>query len=296
MSDVLFECVPNFSEGRRPDVVARLREAATSAERVRCLHETLDETHNRCVLTLVGPGPALVEAMSAAMRIAVAAIDMKQHVGVHPRIGALDVCPFVPLDLEGARGATMAGAVQLARDFASELWTHHSVPSVFYEFAAESEDERPLAVHRKGGFEAKCEAGVCHPTAGVTAIAARELLVAFNVQLDTDDVRIAKLIARKIRERDGGMPGVRALGLGLAHRGCAQVSMNLVDYRRSGVREVYECIAEEAGALGASPLDSELIGLVPRAALAPEDARAVRLPDADAIAERWIETRLAGGA
>lgn len=295
MSAILYECIPNFSEGRNSEVVASLRRAATSFASVRCLHETRDETHNRCVLTLVGTAEELVPAMLAAARVAVAEIDMTQHAGVHPRIGALDVCPFVPLDLEGARGATMAGAIELARAFASELWTQLSVPSAFYEFAAESEDERPLAVHRRGGFEARLDAGICHPTAGVTAVGAREILVAFNVQLASADVKLARRIARTIREKHGGLPGVRALGLALEHRSCAQVSMNLVDHRRTGIVEVFDRIAALALEEGVGVLDSELIGLVPRDALSSDEAAHVRLPDAASIAERWIETRLALG-
>ncbi|MFL6192633.1 MAG: glutamate formimidoyltransferase [Thermoanaerobaculia bacterium] len=292
------ECVPNVSEGRRPEVVARLAAAAASGPGVRLLDRTSDPDHNRSVLTLAGGAEGLRQGLLALYETALAEIDLSRHQGVHPRVGAVDVAPFVPL------GETpMAEAVAAAERLGAEVARRFGLPVYLYESAARRPERTRLADIRRGGFEGfpariadpawapDFGPARVHPTAGVTVVGARFFLIAFNAVLDTPDVAVARAIARRVRESDGGLPAVRALGVPLASRGLAQVSMNLVDYRRTPLLAAFRRVEQEAAALGAGVLESEVIGLVPAAAvrgLRPED---LKLPGAIPV----LEDRLGSG-
>ncbi|HXG63277.1 MAG TPA: glutamate formimidoyltransferase [Planctomycetota bacterium] len=281
---MLLEAVPNFSEGRRADVCAAIAQAARRPE-VQVLDLEMDADHHRSVLTLAGPPEPLAEAAFAAAREAVARIDLNAHRGQHPRMGAIDVLPFVPLG-----GTPMEVAVDLARRVGRRIGEELGVPVFLYEAAATRPDRRNLADVRKPQFEGLRELigrdpdrapdfgpPRIHPTAGCVAVGARRPLIAFNVDLDTEDVAVARAIARKVRERDGGLPALKALGLYLAERRCAQVSMNVCDYTRTGLAEAFRAVEAEAARLGAGVRGSEIVGLVPREALPPDPERTIRL-------------------
>jgi glutamate formiminotransferase len=281
----LLECVPNVSEGRRPEVVARLTAAVTSIPGVRLLDVSSDPDHNRSVLTLTGEAGDLRAALLALYESALREIDLTRHSGVHPRVGAVDVTPFIPLG-----NTPMKEAVAAAEALASEVAERFGLPVYLYEQAARTPERRRLADLRRGGFEgfpAKMadlawtpDFGPprVHPTAGVTVIGARFFLIAFNVVLETADVAIAKAIARKVRESGGGLPAVRAMGVYLESRKRAQVSMNLVDFRQTSVLTAFHRVRQEAEALGTRVLESELIGLMPEEAVEGVVAEALRLP------------------
>ena len=233
-----------------------------------------DPSHNRSVFTMVGGRDDLAAAVLRLFTVAVEHIDLRRHRGEHPRIGAVDVVPFVPL------GETpMDDCVDLARRVGHEVADRFGIPVFWYEEAAVNESRRPLEAIRRGqfeGFSAKmrapgwspdCGPATPHPSAGASAVGARAPLIAFNVNLTTDDVAAARRIAGKIRERDGGLPGVKALGIRLRHRGIAQVSTNVVDYRRSSLETVLDAVLREAAALGVEVGGTELVGLVPAEAL-----------------------------
>jgi glutamate formiminotransferase / 5-formyltetrahydrofolate cyclo-ligase len=292
------ECVPNISEGRRPDVVARLAAAASSPPGVRLLDVSSDPDHNRSVLTLAGDAEGLIQGLLALYEVALAEIDLTRHQGVHPRVGAVDVVPFVPL------GETpMAEAVAAAERLGEEVARRFDLPVYLYERAARIPERTALATIRRGqfeGFAARLQEPAwapdfgpvrVHPTAGVTVIGARFFLIAFNVVLDTPDLGVARAIARRVRESGGGLPAVRAMGVYLASRGRAQVSMNLVDFRRTPLLSVLERVREEAAALGARVMESELIGLMPEEAVLGVARDALLLPGLPGL----IEGRLEGG-
>lgn len=275
------ECVPNVSEGRRPEVVARLAAAASSAPGVRLLDLSSDPDHNRSVLTLAGDAEGLHTALLYLYEAALANIDLTGHQGVHPRVGAVDVAPFVPLE-----DTPMAAAIAAAGRLGEEVARCFGLPVYLYEWAARRPERTALADIRRGGFEGLAARIAdpawapdfgrprVHPTAGVTVIGARFFLIAFNAVLETADVAVARAIARRVRESGGGLPAVRAMGVYLASRGRAQVSMNLVDYRRTPVLRVLERVREEAAAMGTRVLESEVIGLIPEEAVrgvTPED-------------------------
>lgn len=278
----LLECVPNFSEGRRPEVIDAIAGGVERVRGVSCLDRTMDAVHNRAVLTLAGEPEALETAVLAAAGIARNLIDLNWHEGVHPRIGALDVCPFVPL-----MNTPMQVAVETAHRVASRLTGELQIPTYLYENAAEDEAHRDLADVRR-----LHDPKHAHPTAGATAVGARFFLIAWNVEIAAGDVAVARHIARAIRASSGGMPCVKALGFRLADASRCQVSMNLVDYRVTPVRSVFDRITELTGADGVAPVASELIGLVPRDAIDAATARHILL-SGDPIESRWIETRLA---
>jgi len=281
---VIIESVPNFSEGRRPEVAGVLAETARACG-VQVLDFSGDRDHNRSVLTFAGaPGP-VGEAAFALARKALELIDLTRHQGSHPRMGALDVLPFVPLE-----GATMPDVVALARSIGARIGADLGLPVFLYEAAATRPERRNLADLRKPQFEGlreligKDPARVpdfgpnrIHPTGGCVAVGARMPLIAFNIDLETEDVAVAKTIARRIRERDGGLPGIKALGIPLAGRKCAQVSMNVCDYTKTGLLDVFRVVEREAAALGTKVRAGELIGLVPRAAFPEDGARLLRL-------------------
>ncbi len=295
------QCVPNVSEGRRPDVVARLVAAAASVSGVHLLDVSSDRDHNRTVLTLAGTARDLRASLMALYEEAIREIDLTRHDGVHPRVGAVDVVPFIPLG-----DTPMEEAVAAAEALAQEVADRFHLPVFLYERAArypDRSDRRLLANVRRGGFEglpAKMADPAwhpdfgparVHPTAGATVIGARFFLIAFNVVLDTPDVAVARLIARRVRESaPGGLPAVRAIGVYLESRNLAQVSLNLVDFRRTSMVAAMDRVRREAAALGTQVLEGELIGLLPEEAAAGVVRDALLLSPFDA--GRFLEPRL----
>lgn len=266
----------NISEGRRREVVAAIAGAAEGSG-VAVLDIHTDPDHHRSVLTFAGPAPNLLDGLIRAARAAVEAIDLRQHAGVHPRLGALDVVPFVGLDPAGR-----AAAPEAARRFAAAAANELGVPCFFYESACEAYPPRSLPEVRRRAFRDlapdRAPPGLTgpHPSAGAIAVGARDLLVAFNVDLATDDIAAVRGIAAAVRERDGGLAGVRALGLRLPSRGATQISMNLVQPLTTGVGAAYAAVSAEARARGIAVLGSELVGLAPEAAM-PADWDPLRL-------------------
>ncbi|MEP7361598.1 MAG: glutamate formimidoyltransferase [Chloroflexota bacterium] len=270
----LVECVPNFSEGRRLDVVDAIAGRVSATPGVHLLDRTSDADHNRSVLTFAGEADAVTATMEAAVGEAIARIDMNAHDGQHPRIGAVDVIPFVPLG-----GTTMDEAVELARDFGRRIAQRFDLPVFLYAKAATRSDREVLADIRRPQYEGLrdliTEPGNApdfgparlHPTAGAVAVGARPFLIAYNINLETRDLELAKNIARRVRERGGGLPSVQALGLDLAELGCVQVSMNLLDFSVTPMWLVWETVTAMARYEGVEARESELIGLVPLAAL-----------------------------
>jgi glutamate formiminotransferase len=289
------ECVPNVSEGRRPEVVARLAAAASSPPGVRLLDVSSDPDHNRSVLTLAGEPEGLHQGLLALYAAAVAEIDLNEHQGVHPRLGAVDVVPFVPLG-----DTPMEMAVAAAGRLAPEVAARFGMPVYLYEQAARSPGRLALAEIRRGGFErlaAKLADPAwapdfgparAHPTAGATVIGARFFLIAFNAVLATADVSVARAIARRVRESGGGLPAVRAMGVPLASRGLAQVSMNLVDYRRTPPARALERVEAAAAALGTRVVETEIVGLVPAAAVRGVAWEDLKLPGPAPILEERL--------
>jgi glutamate formiminotransferase len=290
------ECVPNLSEGRRPQVVARLASAA-AVRGVQLLDVSSDPDHNRSVFTLAGEPEALIASLIGLCEAAIAEIDLRGHQGVHPRIGAVDVVPFVPLG-----DTPMAVAVDAARRLAQELARRFSLPVYLYEDASPRPERRSLAAIRRGGFEGlagkladpawKPDYGPArpHPSAGATVVGARFFLIACNAILDTADVAVARAVAAAVRESGGGLPAVKALGFYLASRSRAQVSMNLVDFRRTSLKQALDRVREEAAARGARVVASELVGLLPQQAALDVAREALQLPALGA--GRLLEERL----
>ena len=282
----LVECVPNFSEGRRPEVVEGILDAIRAVRGVRLIDRSLDASHNRAVVTFVGPVADASEAAFRAIAKARDTIDLREHQGEHPRIGATDVVPFVPLE-----GSSMPDCVATAHGLGRRVGGELGIPVYFYEAAALRPERRNLPDVRNLGFEKLREAvgkdpartpdegptDHLHPSAGATVIGARSFLIAFNVNLETQDVRVAKDIAKRIRERDGGLPGIKAMGFSLDDLCCAQVSMNVCDFERTGLLRVYREIEALARERGVAIRESELVGLAPRAALAGGVAAEIRL-------------------
>ena len=294
---VVIESVPNVSEGRRPEEVRRLAETVKTVAGVSLLDFSADAAHNRSVFTLTGSANPLQTAVLALVGNAVAAIDLRHHRGEHPRIGAVDVIPFVPL-----RGATMDDCVALAASTGEMIADRFGVPVFLYEAAARTPLRKNLEDVRRGGFEARTEKmrrpewapdfgpPAPHPTAGATAVGARMPLVAYNVNLATTDIDVARRIAASIRQRGGGLPGVKALGLTLADRGIVQVSMNLTDYTKTSMPAAFDAIARLAADQGVDVVESELIGLVPEGAFAGRSPESIKLTAFDE--SRILERRL----
>jgi glutamate formiminotransferase len=292
----IVECVPNFSEGRRQEVIDEIVEALASVKGARVLDVQSDADHNRSVVTMVGEPEAVEEAAFRGIERAARLIDMDQHQGGHPRMGATDVVPFVPIV-----GVTMADCVEMARRLGERVGRELSVPVYLYEEAASSPERRNLADVRRGeyeGLKVDIEADVNRAPdfgparmgkAGATAIGARPPLVAFNVYLNTDDVATAKAIARAVRHSSGGLRYVKALGLPVEGR--AQVSMNLTDYRQTPIHRVVEMIRREAARYGVTIASSEIVGLVPNGALV--DAARFYLQLDSFSSEQILENRLA---
>ena len=281
----LVECVPNISEGRRPEVIEAVAAAARSVAGAELLDVESDADHNRSVLTLVGTRAAVAEA---AFRVAAKAselIDLRQHSGEHPRMGSVDVVPFIPVE-----GVTMAECVQIAREVGARIGAELGIPVFLYEEAAARSERRDLSQVRKGQFEGLREAigrdadrvpdfgpPRIHPSAGAIAVGARTFLIAFNVNLRSNDLQVAEAIAKAVRHSSGGFRFVKAMGVELKQRGIAQVSMNLTDFTRTPMMRVFEAVRREAERYGVEVAGSELVGLVPSSALHEAAAWSLRL-------------------
>jgi glutamate formiminotransferase len=299
----LVECVPNFSEGRRPEVIDAIAGRVSATPGVQLLDRTSDRDHNRSVLTFAGPASSVLAAMEAATEQAITSIDMNRHEGQHPRMGAVDVVPFVPLG-----DTTMDECIELAQTFGNTVAERFGLPVYLYAKAATRPDRTVLADIRRPQFEGLRELietderapdigpRSLHPTAGAVAVGARPFLIAYNINLESRDLELARRIARTVRESSGGLPRVQALGLYLDDLECAQVSMNLLDHTVTPMWQVWEAVAQEAARDGVVPRESELIGLAPLAALvAVADYAGVdqALPAERRIdaAARWLKIR-----
>jgi glutamate formiminotransferase len=298
----IVECVPNFSEGRDARLVERLVESVESVEGALVLGTHIDPDHNRSVVTFVAPPHSIVEAAVRVVARAAEKIDLSQHAGQHPRMGACDVLPFVPV-----RGVSVEECVALAHEAGRRIWDELSIPVYFYESAARRPERRNLADVRRGGFELLREQIATdperapdvgeprvHPTAGACIVGVRPLLIAYNVTLNTRDLSIAKRIARRVRGRDGGLPHLKALGFELESRGVVQVSMNLTSYEQTNLHQAFEAVRREAEAEGVEVIASEIVGLVPQAALSTAAAHFLRLENysPDLVLENRIAAAL----
>jgi glutamate formiminotransferase/formiminotetrahydrofolate cyclodeaminase len=271
----LIECVPNFSEGRDPAKVDAIVAAMGSVPGVYVLDREMDADHNRCVITLAGEPDAVAEAALRGTGKAMELIDLTKHTGAHPRVGATDVLPFIPID-----GVTIEDCVALARRVGTEIWKRYRIPVFFYEAAATRPERVNLENVRRGQFEGLREEmkhnldrqpdvgePKLHPTAGVTVVGARKFLIAYNVNLSTSDVSIANKIAKAIRFSSGGLRYVKSMGVELKARNLAQVSINLTDFEQTPMHRVYEMVKREAERYGVTPVGSEIVGLIPKKAM-----------------------------
>jgi glutamate formiminotransferase len=270
----IIESIPNVSEGRRPEVVSRMTDVIARTPRVRLLDASSDASHNRSVFTIVGDAPSLKAATVALFEVAIATIDLRTHQGEHPRLGAVDVVPFVPIE-----GATMDDCVALAKDVAATVAERFALPVYLYEEASKNTQRKNLEDIRRGEFEglaAKMRTpdwapdfgpGEPHPSAGASVIGARMPLIAYNINLNSDRLDVAKKIATAVRHSSGGLRFVKAMGVMLEDRRIAQVSMNLTNYQKTPIFRVFEMVKREADRYGVSILESEIVGLVPAAAL-----------------------------
>ncbi|MGB2623551.1 MAG: glutamate formimidoyltransferase [Candidatus Acidiferrum sp.] len=271
----LIECVPNFSEGRDSEKVGAIVSAMSAVPGVYVLDREMDADHNRCVITLAGEPNAVAEAALRGVGKALELIDLTKHSGAHPRVGATDVLPFIPIE-----GVTIEDCVALARRTGQEIWARYRIPVFFYEAAATRPDRVNLENVRRGQFEGlrdvmkhdhdrQPDVGEpkVHPTAGVTVVGARKFLIAYNVNLNTSDVGIANKIAKAIRFSSGGLRYVKSMGVELKARNLAQVSINLTDFEQTPMHRVYEMVKREAARYGAAPVGSEIVGLIPKKAI-----------------------------
>jgi glutamate formiminotransferase len=271
----IVECVPNFSEGRDTAKVDAIVAAMREVPGVFLLDRSSDGDHNRSVVTIVGDPQAVAEAAIRGVGKAAELIDMTHQTGAHPRIGATDVVPFIPIE-----GVTLEECAELAREVGREIWNRYQIPVYFYEAAARRPERKNLENIRRGQFEGLREEVLrdpdrspdigeprLHPTAGATVVGARTFLIAYNINLNTPDVEIAKRIAKAVRFSSGGLRHVKAMGVFLAARNLAQVSMNLTDFEQTPVHRVFEAVKREAERYGVSIAGSEIIGLMPRRAL-----------------------------
>ncbi len=275
IGNALVECVPNFSEGRKIEIVERLAAAIMGVETACVLDTHMDSDHNRSVITFVAAPGMVVEAAVRVVALAAELIDIRQHTGQHPRLGATDVLPFVPV-----RGVTLDDCVKLAHQAGDRIARELRIPVFFYERAALKQDRVNLEDVRRGALELLREQIAhepsrtpdvgplsVHETAGAIAVGARPFLIAFNVNLRTSDLAIARQIARSVRARHGGLPFLKALGFELSTRRMMQVSMNLVNYGETGMRQAYEAVRREADKFGVEIASTEIVGLVPENAL-----------------------------
>jgi glutamate formiminotransferase len=294
---MVIECIPNVSEGRRTEVVDRMAQAIAATPGVRLLDRSSDGSHNRSVFTLAGDRDGVANAVIALFERAVAEIDLRTHRGEHPRLGAVDVVPFVPIE-----GVTMAECVELAKQVGATVADRFKVPVYLYEEASHNPLRKNLEDIRRGEFEGLAAKMATdgwapdfgprapHPTAGAAVIGARMALIAYNINLATDRVDVAKKIAAAIRHSSGGYRFVKAAGFMLEDRGIAQVSMNLTNYEKTPIFRVFETVKREAERYGVSILESEIVGLVPSAAL--NAAAEYYLQIAGFKAEQILENKL----
>ena len=282
---VVVECVPNFSEGRDKEVVDKIAYSISSVPGIKILDVEMDSDHNRSVITFVGNKNSIQEGAFRGARAAAELIDLTKHEGEHPRMGALDVLPFVPI-----QGATMEDCVEVANSVGERIARQLKIPVYLYESAARRPERKRLEVVRKGQFEGLREAITkddtrypdfgprsVHPTAGAVAVGARMPLIAFNVDLNSTDIDAAKEIAKKIRASNGGMPHLKALGFDLKHKGMVQVSMNLTDYTVTPISKVFDEVKKEAAERGIEVAGGEIIGLIPLDAVCDITARFLML-------------------
>jgi len=270
----IVECVPNFSEGRDASKAEKIAESFCKKEGVKLLNYEMDKDHNRMVITAVGEPDVLANAVVDAVGIAIELIDMRWHKGQHPRMGAVDVIPFIPV-----KNITMDDAIQLSKKVAKTVWERYQLPVFLYEASTDNPLRKNLADIRRGQFEGMSEKiklpewkpdfgeAYIHPTAGVVAIGARMPLIAFNINLDTDNIMIANNIAKAVRHSNGGLRYCKAIGIELKERNITQVSMNLTDYTRTPLYRVVELVRIEAKRYGVNIVGSEIVGLVPMEAL-----------------------------
>lgn len=298
LTSSFIECVPNFSEGRDLASVNALESAISSVPGSFVLHRTSDPDHNRSVITFAGGSEAVLESAVRAAAKAAELIDLNDHLGVHPRLGALDVLPFVPLG-----EATLQECVTVARRAGNRIWKELGIPVYLYDAAAARPDRVKLEDVRRGEFEGLREAVLVdeskrpdiggpslHPTAGAVIVGARKILIAYNINLRTAELEIAKSIAKRIRANSGGLPGVKALGLPLLSRGLVQVSTNITDFEETPVHVVYSEVVRLAAAQGVEIEESELVGLMPRKAIEIAAAGLLKLSHFDS--QRVIENRI----
>jgi glutamate formiminotransferase len=297
---MIIECIPNVSEGRRPQVIAAMVDAIKAVAGVRLLDQSSDASHNRSVFTIVGDPAGLEQAVLSLFERAIADVDLRTHRGEHPRLGAVDVVPFVPIE-----GVTMADCVALARKVGAAVAERFHLPVYLYEEASTDPARRNLEDIRRGEFEglaAKMAAGgwtpdfgpaAPHLSAGAAVIGARMPLIAYNINLATNRLDVAKHIAAAIRHSSGGYRFVKAMGVTLEDRGVVQVSMNLTNYEKTPIFRVFETVKREAARYGVMVLDSEIVGLVPSAALVR--AAAFYLQIDGFKAEQVLETKLRTG-
>ena len=281
---MVIECVPNVSEGRRTEVVDRIVEAIERVPGARLLDRSSDASHNRSVITIAGEPAVMKQAILALFEVAVAEIDLRTHAGEHPRLGAVDVVPFIPID-----GATMEDCVALAKETGTEVAKRFQVPVYLYEEPSNDPARKNLEDIRRGQFEglaAKMSqpgwapdygAAAPHPSAGASVIGARMPLIAYNINLATDRLDVAKKIAAAVRFSSGGFRYVKAMGIALEDRGIVQVSMNLTNYEKTPMFRVFDAVKREAERYGVAILESEIVGLVPAAALVSAAAQYLQL-------------------
>jgi len=297
MDKKIIECVPNFSEGRDKEKIEKILDAFRGKKNVKLLDFSADENHNRLVVTVVGEMEPIKNAVLDAMGIATSIIDMREHKGEHPRMGATDVVPFIPV-----KNVSMTEVVEFSKIVAKEAAERYNIPIFLYEKSASSPERENLANIRKGQFEGMAEKLMqpewkpdfgpdkLHPTAGVTAIGARMPLVAFNVNLNTNNKEIAERIAKSIRHLNGGLRFCKAIAVELNDRGIVQVSMNMTDYTKTALYRAYELIKIEARRFGVHPIGSEIVGTVPMEALI--DTAVYYLGLENFSMEQILETRL----
>ena len=293
----IIECVPNISEGRDTAGIEAIAAAIRATPGVRLLNVSSDTAHNRSVLTFVGDAPSLKTAVLALFEAAVARIDLRQHRGEHPRMGAVDVVPFIPI-----RGASTEDCVALAREAGAAVAERFGIPVYLYEDAATADNRKNLADIRKGQFEGFAEKmkdpawrpdfgpGAPHVSAGAVAVGARPFLIAYNVNLGTADLAIADRIAKAIRHVSGGFRYVKAMGVALSDRGIVQVSINMTNFRKTPLHRVFECVRSEAARHGVPIVGSEIVGLTPADALFAAAEHYLQLERFSA--EQVLETKL----
>ncbi len=265
----IIECVPNISEGRRKEIVNQFIDNLKGTG-VKILDYSSDSDHNRTVITFVGSKESVKQGALQVARDAAKLIDLRQHKGTHPRMGAVDVIPFIPI-----KGVNMQDCIALSKEVGNQISSELNIPVFLYAESATRESRRLLPEIRKGEFEGFFEKikdpewvpdfgpAEVHPTAGVTAVGAREFLIAFNVNLNTKDIDIARKISRSIRESSGGLRYIQAREMNLEDKGCVQVSMNILNFKKAPIYRVYEIVKMEAQRYGVSVLESELVGLMP---------------------------------